>query len=526
MLHRNMNKLKTLIMIVATIGLIVGMDNTLSVGYEDTALLYIDEKKVNIENDTDVEHNAVNQVDNSNILSIDNGSFDTTSGYSINILLLNESIIKAKTVSEIILTKDILSEDILSEAIAPIVTDEVIVHDMAVNIDIIPEKEIETYIYVLTGGSIGSEPSVLTGGSIGSEPSVLTGGSIGSDPSVLTGGAIGQTPVVLPGETIGQAPSVVTGGAIDSSLQEEEELQKKLEEELQKKLEEEELQKKKEAEKLKMDLEAPFIIINNNQMQDTNLYIPYRVPVNIVESGFNMSGIADIYYTINGGDMIRPFLTHTENTIIEETQSSIFSSGSFEIMLNSAGEYTISVTALDQKGNKRTADYQIKLEEDNPIISMVMPTTFDIIIDPYEVAGKGRIYSSTVKIVNLSNRDIKLLIKTSELTVKRDQNEASKECYLNLVEVDINESGAYNNINHIIAPTKVVSIREGNNQVNDELYLSKASYTGDNVLQGYDDGSVYAFQITGTISENSEDEWASGDIQMSVVYEFEVMPKN
>jgi hypothetical protein len=47
MLRRYVNKLKCIITVVATISLIVGLNDTLSLGYEDTAILYKNEDKVN-----------------------------------------------------------------------------------------------------------------------------------------------------------------------------------------------------------------------------------------------------------------------------------------------------------------------------------------------------------------------------------------------------------------------------------------------------------------------------------------------
>lgn len=573
MLRRYVNKLKCIITVVATISLIVGLNDTLSLGYEDTAILYKNEDKVIDENIIAIEQNSVKQVDNSNIVSIDNGLFETASGYSLSILLLKENMITANTISEDLISKDILSEELQAEAITPGMTEkikeeEIKEEEITAGIDTASEEELETYVFVLTGSAIEAIPNVSTGSAIETIPNASTGSAIETIPNASTGSAIiavpdtstGSAIIAVPGPSTGDVietvPGVLTGEAIDvviiedeednkvieeEELQkrlEEEELQKKLEEEeIQKKLEEEELQKKLEEEELKkkleeeelkkkMDLEAPLIIINNNQMQDSKLYIPYHIPVNIVESGINISGLADIYYTINGGDIKRPNLIKKEYKTNEETKSSILCSGSFEILLNRAGEYTISVTAVDRKGNERTAEYKVKLEEDNPIISIVMPTTFDIIIDPYEVAGKGRIYSSTVKIMNFSNRDIKLSIKSTELNVKRDQNEAAKECNLYMVEVNKNEPVVYNNINHITVATKSIPIREGSTEVNEVFQLSKAFYSEDNVLQSYDDSSVYAFQVIGNISENSEDNWTSGDIKISVVYEFEVMSRS
>ncbi|MDD4113125.1 MAG: hypothetical protein PHC56_08850 [Herbinix sp.] len=145
----------------------------------------------------------------------------------------------------------------------------------------------------------------------------------------------------------------------------------------------------------------------------------------------------------------------------------------------------------------------IKIENnDNPVYSVILPTSCDIIVDPFEIAGMGQIYSEQYEVINLSDIDIIVELKSVDIKISGENNN-NKTCsiYMDTIGPDINIK------NYLL------------NGYNDNSHLKFILFSPYGEKQIKDKNTFY-FNLKGKLSHNSELLWKNSDIKLSFVFDF------
>jgi hypothetical protein len=171
-------------------------------------------------------------------------------------------------------------------------------------------------------------------------------------------------------------------------------------------------------------------------------------------------------------------------------------------MAAGAGEYE---TAPD---SSPTAEF---VEE--PIINVQIPIDLDFTIDPFELAGRGSVYSEQVEFVNYGDTDVTLTITdVSVLFANRTDFEA--------VAVPFGEE--------FVSDKKAICLMLDF----DSPYLNPVSITGEQYapitleLGASESGkeNSHALILTGTVNPYPAKEWRDGDVKIHLSYQIEALP--
>ncbi|MBO5470234.1 MAG: hypothetical protein J6A03_10935 [Lachnospiraceae bacterium] len=131
------------------------------------------------------------------------------------------------------------------------------------------------------------------------------------------------------------------------------------------------------------------------------------------------------------------------------------------------------------------------------LVSVYMPETFTVHIDPQQLAGKEQIYSDDITLHNNSEFGVKVTIKSIELTVKDEVSDTGVK-----KDADI----------YVIAPDtgEKIQLKKG---LNKKVY----SY----ILPEGAEGDIANLKFVGTTSDGSDAMWRDSDISIQVQLEFE-----
>lgn len=134
-------------------------------------------------------------------------------------------------------------------------------------------------------------------------------------------------------------------------------------------------------------------------------------------------------------------------------------------------------------------DDALVMEEDS-LIRVEVPTSGMILVDPYNTLGKGQVISPQFTIRNHSSFDLDMEFSYVEYLLNASNSEdIVKDCQL-----------------YLDVGGEKLQLRPG---INTEI--------GDALLRNGEDRT---YQFTGSLSEQSESLWHSGDIKVSIVYRF------
>ncbi|MDL2302126.1 hypothetical protein LJC58_07215 [Lachnospiraceae bacterium OttesenSCG-928-D06] len=129
--------------------------------------------------------------------------------------------------------------------------------------------------------------------------------------------------------------------------------------------------------------------------------------------------------------------------------------------------------------------------DEDGIIRVEVPTSGMILVDPYNILRKGQITSAEFSIVNHCSFDLDVELSYVEYTLNVDNSMEGKEkdCQL-----------------YLRADDRYIQLVPGISEGLERFQLEK--------------GNGRTYQFTGELSELSEGLWRSGDIKVSIVYQF------
>lgn len=179
----------------------------------------------------------------------------------------------------------------------------------------------------------------------------------------------------------------------------------------------------------------------------------------------------------------------------------------------------VSISVNDEEKSVSSDEIGKQSEEDD-ITKISMPTKVQIHFDPYDLNGKGEIFSKKYQIINYGNRDILLKIKNTKVSCSSEtgsyeivsspvMDDHSKKKTMN---IDI----VWNNENENLK--KVLNVVNG--QVDEYvIYLKAAEYDEHGKFKKLNKGSTGEFYFTGTLNSNPDIQWYDGEIAIGYNYE-------
>lgn len=245
--------------------------------------------------------------------------------------------------------------------------------------------------------------------------------------------------------------------------------------------------------KVWLDAKAPEVEFVSVETDEEVLMVPTMIKVRVSDERAFDSGIDTVYYTVDNGEKVYADVAD----------------GEIAVKVYDTGSHYLEITAIDTAGNKTIKTKMVEVA-DNPVISVVVPTSFMMTIDPYELNDRGTIYSEEWQMINKSSVDIDVAITETELTINRDgYNISQKNCRMY--------------INYKMAEdVRKIELPEGvtNHLMEFQMKASVYDENGEYVESG--ENSIATFSVDGSISEGSETYWKSGDISIFMAYSFRV----
>lgn len=238
-----------------------------------------------------------------------------------------------------------------------------------------------------------------------------------------------------------------------------------------------------------VDYTKPSLSVNVPASDEGVVRVPNVVTVNVSDGGAAPSGIRKIEYSIDGGQ-----------NIISEI-SDYNTEASVRVPFYEEGTHILTVHVTDNSGN--TYEYMQSIDlKPSVIICVEVPTNSTITVDPFNINGKGQIYSEEIFIKNKGNTRLEGSVETLNCQVNTGVfNGVSKDCNIFL--------------NLDLLPNQAFSLNKGinNNVCSFILGSSGEEENKDNA----------ALKFNGYISTGSEELWKPRDIKIDIVFMFEVL---
>lgn len=182
----------------------------------------------------------------------------------------------------------------------------------------------------------------------------------------------------------------------------------------------------------------------------------------------------------------------------------------------------ISSNTVSQKKSRESVSAGEKKQEDKEIIKVSMPGKVKVCFDPYNLEGKGGIFSEKYEIANYGNQDVAVKINSVHVRCdysedkcqfirKSDMNVHSKKKIVNMDMVWVNES------EHL---EKVLNVADGRIEEY-VIYLKAAEYDENGKFIKLGEGSKGEFFFEGELNSNSDAQWM--DEKISVDYKYEIV---
>ncbi|MDE6433405.1 MAG: hypothetical protein K2L07_04175 [Lachnospiraceae bacterium] len=240
-----------------------------------------------------------------------------------------------------------------------------------------------------------------------------------------------------------------------------------------------------------MEQSAPEI----SMAQDAICTTPYTLWVDVADKGHIISGIEKVECSVNGESYDISDLTLLEEVVIDKGIE-VPSKYEFSLPFTEEGEYDVVVTVTDHAGNVSVKEQTITVEKPE-LVSVFMPQQFTIHIDPQQILNREQIFSDDITLVNNSEFDVKINIKSIELAVKDEVSDTGvkKDCNIYLVAPDTGEK---------------ILINKGNNKNVYSYCLPEGA-----------DGDISTLLFVGETTEGSDEMWESTDITINMELGFE-----
>lgn len=163
----------------------------------------------------------------------------------------------------------------------------------------------------------------------------------------------------------------------------------------------------------------------------------------------------------------------------------------------------------------------LSLPQENPVIQLEVPTQLPFMIDPYEIAGAGQIYSADFLITNKSTFPVDIditkisytlndeSIKPSGEPIPADTTSTEKDIYLFLkwAEKKIGDSGVI--VNDYVDDSRVAANRE-------DIITSEEGWQP-RVIH-LEPGADIMFTLDGSVNAMAENPWKQKDISIELAY--------
>jgi len=229
--------------------------------------------------------------------------------------------------------------------------------------------------------------------------------------------------------------------------------------------------------------------------QDDFCTTPYTLWVDVADKGHIISGIQKVECSINGEVYDISALTLLEEVTIDKGIK-VPSKYEFSVPFTEEGEYDVVVTVTDNAGNVSVKEQTITVEKPE-LVSVFMPQEFTIHIDPQQLLKREQIFSDDITLVNNSEFDVKINIKSIELTVKDEVSDTGvkKDCDIYLVAPDTGEK---------------IPLKKGNSKNVYSYCLPKGA-----------DGDISKLLFVGDTTEGSDKMWENTDIAIHMELGFE-----
>jgi hypothetical protein len=197
------------------------------------------------------------------------------------------------------------------------------------------------------------------------------------------------------------------------------------------------------------------------------------------------------------------------------------------------GTHAVSVVAMDRAGNAATEEFTVQIEPED-LISVVLPTTFDIAVLPGDSANQ--VYSDDIVICNKS--DFPLDVEVSQVQVSVDKSTTASNVLQGTLPTGGDDSVVYD----LTPATKSCDLEmklltayqseqtfatpEGGTDSVTSFRLADACESTDpKALQGVwntesvDSADYAVVRFHGTIT-GDQDAWKDGDLKVQVVFSF------
>jgi|GEM_PF-6757299 len=150
-----------------------------------------------------------------------------------------------------------------------------------------------------------------------------------------------------------------------------------------------------------------------------------------------------------------------------------------------------------------------------PVISVQLPMSLDFTIDPFEVNGRGQIYSDEYTICNFGETDVILNIAEINVSFANDTDFEPL-------------SQPFNGTRGTDRKAIYLIIEFGQYFLQDVVLTDPSNpaqiTVGLDAPDGYDDFySEFAFRFSGSVNEHTPHEWRQGDVKVTMIYSLEAV---
>ncbi len=214
--------------------------------------------------------------------------------------------------------------------------------------------------------------------------------------------------------------------------------------------------------------------------------------------------------------------TLAEETYVAESAGSIDKNTSESAISEGTSESAISGSTSESAISEGTSESAISgstsesaIEYDSDLLDVVLPLTVSITIDPYELNGKGQIYSDIYKIENLGSTDVQFTFTDMKVIFanKKDFKALTRPFDMES-KSDLKAIYLVINFGRDDIPPVVLTDEERDSQVSIPIASLKT---------GTEDNS-FSISFSGNLNENPAMGWRNGDVTIKIQYSVETIP--
>jgi hypothetical protein len=148
--------------------------------------------------------------------------------------------------------------------------------------------------------------------------------------------------------------------------------------------------------------------------------------------------------------------------------------------------------------------------DEAPVLHVTVPQNLDFVIDPFEIAGRGSVYSDGYPLVNLGDGDVVLTFTRIDVIFANETDFAPSATPL-----DESDEGGLK--------TAYLVLDFGNPEIAPIVLTDSNPLEIPSITLGarYKQSSEYALRVTGSVNAYSDKDWQDDDIKISITYKLE-----